>query len=153
MPAGGCCCCACRMIKMPAQSIVTIIAMYEKFNCIPDNKIYPTFCRAASTWSTGCWVILIGEEHTLGEHDMRYGNTVLVSWIWSGSLGSSFKQCCSVLLLPSLHPVSIDVERTGIYQTSYKSVIVGISSNASQSDGFRSPSHSLKRKATPDAVN
>ena len=135
-------------------------------------------CRGASTLSTWCWTdpewehtlcednlrcvnallsYTVSEwEHTLCEDNLRCVNALVsyrVSWVWSSSLGSSFKQRCPVLLLPSLHPVSIDVERTGIYQTSYKSVIVGVSSNASQGNGFRSPSHSLKCKATPDTVD
>ena len=134
-------------------NLVSIFTTYLMKNAIiSDNKIYTTFCRAASTLSTGYWSDSDWWEHTLCEKNLRNA-LYSVSWVWSNSLGSSFKQRCPVLLLSSLHPVSIDVERTGIYQTSYKSVIVGVSSNASQGNSFGSPSHSLKCKATPDTVN
>jgi len=68
-------------------------------------------------------------------------------------LGNGLEQCCSVLFLSSFHPMTVNVESAGIYQTPYKSVVVWVVPNASQGNSFWGLPHPLECKTAPDAVD
>lgn len=108
----------------------------------------------------------------------QIGNITLISWIEIAIFGdwtvlkkkegeeNSQKECClncsfwccleegsSVLLLPSLHPVTVDLESTAVNETTNEPCLIGNAPNVLKSEGLGSSPKFLQSVAAPNAID